>query len=87
MISLYLICLVLVYLIRYCSGLSFGTDAPPGEYLSIYMFGIMLDPVLIHIEAILSCCWPACCCLTGWTRGHSAIMYLKLVEEGCKIKL
>ena len=42
-----------------CSGLSFGTDAPPGEYLSIYMFAIMLDPVLIHIGAILLCCWPA----------------------------
>ena len=70
-----------------CSGLSCGTDAPPGEYLSIYMFEIMLDPVLIHIEAILSCCWSACCCWAGWTRGHSAIMYLKLVEEGCKIKL
>ena len=70
-----------------CSGLSFGTDAPPGEYLSIYMFGIMLDPVLIHIEAISSCCWPACCCWAGWTRGHSAMMDLKLIEEGCKIKL
>ena len=70
-----------------CSGLSCGTDAPPGKYLSIYMLGIMLDPVLIHIEAILSCCWPACCCWAGWTRGHSAIMYLKLLEEGCKIKL
>ena len=55
-----------------CSGLTFGANAPPGESS---IGGSRLFVMLM-----------ACMLLLGRVdqRGHSAIMYQNLIEEGCE---